>query len=107
MHITPTVTGFDTAVLLRDDLTEEQRQAVDDWVTRLGGTLLVADPSSSLHPGRIVGDTQTIFGEATVPRGECSILPLEQLSRVDPTGGVLYDRAEAAQSCFTAETARS
>ena len=100
VHITPTVTGFDTAVLLRDDLTGQQRRAVDDWVTR-GGTLLVADPSSSLHPGRIVGDTQTIFGEATVPRGECSILPLEQLSRVDPTGGVLYDRAAAVQSCFT------
>ena len=100
VQITPTVTGFDTAVLLRDDLTDDQRQSVDDWVTR-GGTLLVADPSSSLHPGRIVGDTQTIFGEATVPRGDCSILPLEQLSRVDPTGGVLYDTAGAAQSCFT------
>jgi hypothetical protein len=100
VQITPTVTGFDTAVLLRDDLTADQRDAVDDWVTR-GGTLLVADPSSSLHPGHIVGDTQTIFGEATVPRGECSILPLEQLSRVDPTGGVLYDSGGAAQACFT------
>ena len=99
--ITPSIDDrFDTAVLLRDDLTEGQRTAVADWVHR-GGTLLVADPSSSLHPGRIVGDTQTIFGEATVARGACTIPPLAKLDRVDPIGGVLYDLSSAAESCFT------
>src|SRR5262249_10214840 len=98
--ITPTVDGFDTAVLLHDDLTEAQRTSVSEWVES-GGTLLVADPSSSLHPGRIVGDTQTLFGAATVARGDCSIPPLEDLARVDPTGGVLFDREAANQSCFT------
>lgn len=98
--ITPTVDGFDTAVLLRDDLTEDQRSAIGTWVES-GGTLLVADPSSSLHPGRVVGDTQTIFGEATVARGDCSIPPLSNLTRVDPSGGVLYDSDAATQSCFT------
>jgi hypothetical protein len=98
--ITPRVEGFDTAILLRDDLTEDQRTAIGEWVES-GGTLLVADPSSSLHPGKIVGDTQTIFGEATVARGDCSIPPLEQLARVDPTGGVLYDAEAADESCFT------
>ncbi len=98
--ITPTVDGFDTAVLLRDDLTEDQRTAVTQWVES-GGTLLVADPGSSLHPGRIVGDTQTIFGDTTIARGDCSIPPLEGLARVDPTGGVLYDSEAANESCFT------
>ena len=98
--ITPTVAGFDTAVLLRDDLTDDQRSAIGTWVES-GGTLLVADPSSSLHPGRVVGDTQTIFGEATVARGDCSIPPLSNLTRVDPSGGVLYDSDTATQSCFT------
>ncbi len=92
--------SFDTAVLLRDDLTDEQRTALTSWVER-GGTLLVADPSSSLHAGDVVGDTQTIFGETTLARGECTIPPMEQLGRVDPTGGVLYDVEEATQSCFT------
>jgi len=98
--ITPTVDGFDTAVLLRDDLADDQRAAVTRWVES-GGTLLVADPGSSLHPGRIVDDTQTIFGDVTLARGDCSIPPLEGLARVDPSGGVLYDSETANESCFT------
>jgi hypothetical protein len=99
--ITPRVgDDFDTALVLRDDLTQAQRDELGGWV-EAGGTLLIADPGSSLHPGTIVGDTQTIFGDATLPRDECTIPPLEALVRIDPSGGVLYDRDDGAQTCFT------
>ena len=91
---------FDTALVLRDDLTEAQRDEVTDWIDG-GGILLIADPGSSLHPGTIVGDTQTVFGDATLPRDDCTIPPLEELDRIDPTGGVLYDRDDGTQVCFT------
>ncbi len=91
---------FDTALVLRDDLTEAQREEVTDWIGA-GGTLLIADPGSSLHPGTIVGDTQTVFGDATLPRDDCTIPPLEELDRIDPSGGVLYDRDDGTQVCFT------
>lgn len=99
--ITPRVGNeFDTALVLRDDLTQAQRDELTGWVEG-GGTLLIADPGSSLHPGTIVGDTQTIFGDATLPRDECTIPPLEPLDRIDPSGGVLYDREDGTQTCFT------
>jgi len=63
--------------------------------------LLVADPSSPLQPIAVSGRTQTIFGEATVARGSCTIPPLEHLDRVDPTGGVLFDGDVAHEACFT------
>ena len=63
--------------------------------------MLIADPGSSLHPGTIVGDTQTVFGDATLPRDDCTIPPLEELDRIDPSGGVLYDRDDGTQACFT------
>ena len=101
VSITPRVgDDFDTALVLSDDLTEAQRDELRDWIDG-GGTLLVADPGSSLHPGRIVGDTQTVFGDATLPRDDCTIPPLEALDRIDPSGGVLYDRDDGTQACFT------
>ncbi|HMK11316.1 MAG TPA: DUF4350 domain-containing protein [Acidimicrobiales bacterium] len=101
VDITPRVNDqFDTAVLLRDDLTDDQRSNLEAWVSA-GGTLLVADPSSPLQPIAVSGRTQTIFGEATVARGSCTIPPLEHLDRVDPTGGVLFDADVAHEACFT------
>ena len=101
VDITPRIDDqYDTAVLLRDDLTEDQRTSLERWVSA-GGTLLLADPSSSMQPVTVTGRTQTVFGEATVARGECSIPPLEHLDRVDPTGGVLFDADIAHESCFT------
>lgn len=48
-----------TAVILRDTLTREETDDVQRWVER-GGTLIVADPYSSFHQGRIEGNLLTV-----------------------------------------------
>ena len=71
------------------------------WVES-GGTLLVADPCSSLHPGRFVGDTQTIFGEATVAtRRLLDPAALEPDAVSTRRAACSTTATPATQSCFT------
>jgi hypothetical protein len=89
----------DRAVLLLDDLDDERRADLLEWVEG-GGTLVVADPVSPLTPP-IAGETGVLgFSDVDVDRGTCDVDELAEVERISPGGAVLYDVAEAAGSCF-------
>ncbi len=86
-------------LVLRDDLTNPQRDQLLTWV-EAGGLLVVADPASSLHGGPSTdGGSQTI-APGEVERGTCSVTPLRPLRTIDPDGGLAYVLAPGTGSCF-------
>ena len=95
----------DVTLLLSDDLTDEQRTDLEDWLAD-GGRAVVADPISPLTPP-IAAESTALGGlfESTLEPGDCTIDALDDLDRVDPSGGVLFDVPEGAGRCFTDEEA--
>jgi hypothetical protein len=89
----------DRAVLLRDQLDDRRRDALLDWVED-GGTLVVADPASPLTPAVADGIGMLGLGDIELPSFTCDIDGLEDVDRLAPGGGALYDVGEGSDSCF-------
>ena len=89
-------------VLFLDLLDDDQRDALEDWVTA-GGVLVVTDPVSSFAPP-VSDEFVTIDDLAPASRlaAACDIDALEgiDVAGVDPrNGGVLYEPDPGAASC--------
>jgi hypothetical protein len=89
-------------VLFLDLLDDDQRDALEDWVTA-GGVLVVTDPVSSFTPP-VSDEFVTIDDLAPASRlaAACDIDALEgvDVAGVDPrNGGVLYEPDPGAASC--------
>lgn len=79
----------DAALLLQDDLGDDQRVALQHW-TRAGGVLVVADPLSEFVPA-IEASTGNPFdlGSATGHLArDCDLAVVEEVERLEPSGGV-------------------
>jgi hypothetical protein len=92
-----------TAVVLRDTFDRGRTEAIERWVAE-GGTLVVADPGSSLTLTRPY--LSPINGVSPVDEvtGRCAAIPaLAGIGRVRTGGSLVYDRAHrepGAISCF-------
>lgn len=92
-------TDGDVVLLLRDQLDDDERDALRSWVAA-GGRLVVTDPGSPLTPdraGRLVP-----AGRPTLERG-CDVAALADVDRVEPRSPVGYDVAATDGSlvgCF-------
>jgi hypothetical protein len=90
----------EAAVLLEDQLDDERRLEVREWVDR-GGTLVVADPSSGLAPPVVAEDLLSALSATPVlEREECDIDALDAVETVEPGGGLQYEVPLGAGSCF-------
>jgi hypothetical protein len=90
--------GGGTVLLLADDLDEQRRARLLDWV-RAGGTLVVADPSSPVTRVEPVGDTRIGLIDAELePR--CAVPAVRDVRRVDAPGGIVFAVPAGAQGCF-------
>lgn len=94
----PPRSGDTTALVLVDDLDDTGRRRVADWV-RDGGTLVVADPSSPLHPAR-PGPSVSLGGLDPELRRGCQVPALRQVERVAVPGAVLLEVPPGATGCF-------
>src|SRR5262245_27050569 len=90
--------GVGTALLLADDLDEQRRAQLRDWVRR-GGTLVVADPSSPVTPVETAGDTRIGLLDAELePR--CALPAMRDVRRVSAPGGTAFRVPAGGQACF-------
>jgi uncharacterized protein DUF4350 len=88
--------GSHVVVLFADTLETGQSNQLERWV-EAGGTLVVADETSSFTP-----DETDAFGDATDVGSTCDIPPLDDLDvdRIEPwSGGVLYDVPAGSDGC--------
>lgn len=88
----------DVAVLFVDTLDEAHTQSLDAWV-RAGGTLVVADPFSSLSP-QVDGPTGAFGVAPPLDAQTCAVPALQDAVRIDPGASVLFDVESDAVSCF-------
>ncbi|GAC1376946.1 MAG: DUF4350 domain-containing protein [Acidimicrobiales bacterium] len=90
------------AVLLTDDLTDDRRTALRDWVRR-GGTLVVADPRSVLQVGIPARPGRGVSNGEPRPVGPCSIPGLSSISALSVGPSLLLRVPSGTQrlSCFT------
>jgi hypothetical protein len=90
------------AVLLQDRLNRDETDDLEDWVGA-GGTLVVADPLSSLAPA-IGGGSSGLFDvepdEADVLVPECPLQAIASVGRIDAAGAAPYRLPENAVGCF-------
>jgi Domain of unknown function (DUF4350) len=105
--------GSDTRLLILEDrLNDAQRDDVLAFADD-GGTVVVADPASTLHggpdesggseplpEGGYVGNRAPAEVESNVERGACSIDALDQLRGVYADGGLSFAVAPGTPSCF-------
>jgi hypothetical protein len=90
--------GRGAVLLLADDLSEQRRARLLDWV-RQGGTLVVADPSSRVTRVEPVGDTRIGPLDAELePR--CAVPAVRDVRRVSAPGGLVFSVPAGAQGCF-------
>ena len=89
----PPTADHDVALVLADSLGDGGRDALRAW-RQVGGTLVVADPSSPLTPP--VREATT---EPSLARG-CEVPALAGVERVAPSGGALYDPGSRLTACF-------
>lgn len=90
---TPPTSGHDVTLVLADDLADDDRDRLRQWVAA-GGTLVVADPSSPLAP-----PSGAATADPVLERG-CEVAALAGVERVAPSGGALYVPSGAATACF-------
>jgi hypothetical protein len=92
----------DVALLLVDDLTDEQRADVQGWV-RGGGRLVVADPTSQFTPLVASSSITQPFGpnpdEPRLPE-VCTIAALADLDSIEPGGVSDYEVPRESDQCF-------
>jgi hypothetical protein len=89
----------DVALLLTDDLDEEDGEALLTWVSG-GGVLVVSDPFSDLVPQAVGSAAVGGFAEAPVSR-ECDLPALAEVEEVLPaSGSVVYEAPAGAAACF-------
>jgi uncharacterized protein DUF4350 len=89
----------DVALVLRDELSDDQRADLEEWVRR-GGTLVVSDPASPLTP-LVAGLGVQSTTSDRVDAGICDFGPLEGLDTVEVYGGALtYEVRPRDESCF-------
>jgi Domain of unknown function (DUF4350) len=92
------VSGGGTALLLSDDLDDDGRAGLLQWV-RQGGTLVIADPGSPVTRLEVAGETSLGFVDAPLqPR--CGVQALRDVRRVSAPGGVVFRVPAGAQGCF-------
>ncbi|HZD74825.1 MAG TPA: DUF4350 domain-containing protein [Actinomycetota bacterium] len=90
--------GGGTALLLADDLDEQRRARLLDWVRR-GGTLVVADPNSRVTRVRPIGDTRIgLLNAELEPR--CAVPAVRDVRRVSAPGGIVFRVPAGTQGCF-------
>lgn len=89
----------DVALVLTDDLGEARRIEVEAWV-EAGGTLVVADPLSALHPFPV--EAPSGFGLVEAPfDATCALPALESVTEVEPpTGSIGYGLIPGTEGCF-------
>jgi len=87
----------DIALLLADQLDEEQTDDVMSWV-RQGGTLVVTDPSSPLTP-EVFGTSDPLAPE-DVDRGVCTLDALDGVETVDGGSASRFDTGRGYASCL-------
>src|SRR6266542_2469147 len=87
-----------TALLLADDLSEQRRTRLLDWV-RQGGTLVVADPSSRVTRVEPSGDTRIGLLDAEL-EPTCAVPAMRDVRRVSAPGGIVFRVPVGAQGCF-------
>jgi hypothetical protein len=85
----PPGSAVQTTLLLSDDLTPDRRQELLGWV-REGGTLVVADPSSSVTEVDPAGSTRIGLLDAEIER-RCDVAALRDVNRVAAPGGVVFE----------------
>lgn len=90
----PTPDGLDVAVVLADRLGPDERTGLSEWVAG-GGTLVVADPSSSLVPVAVVGELR----DPRAGGSGCGVDALEGVERL-AVDGVGYDLGLAGRGCL-------
>ena len=94
----PPTAATATALLLSDDLDPGRRAALLGWV-RQGGTLVVADPSSTISRAEVVGSTRIGLLDADLRR-RCALPALRDVGRVAASGGVVFAVPAGAGGCF-------
>jgi hypothetical protein len=103
VDVTSEMPGPDTrvALLLIDTLNRSRTDELSRWVDQ-GGTLVVADPRSSLNPSSVVGQTEGDPFSRDTKRlaGRCSLPALDRVGSIDPTGGVVFEQPEGGVGCF-------
>jgi len=87
----------DVALVLQDRLDSEQTDAVRDWV-RAGGTLVVADPGSSLAPLPAPGPA--VPRTDSVDPGTCTISALDDVGAVNGGAAVRYEVGPDDSLCY-------
>jgi hypothetical protein len=87
-----------TALLLVDTLTTDDRDAVDAWV-RAGGTLVLTDPGSPLNPAEPTGTASVAFIDPEL-RKQCGLPALTGVDKVIAPGAVLMKVPPPSTGCF-------
>jgi hypothetical protein len=87
----------DTLLVLRDDFDERTRDELRGFAAE-GGTLVVADPSSSLTPDP-VGTTAVGILQTTLS-ADCGLPALEGVERIAAPGAAVYEVPEGETGCF-------
>jgi antitoxin (DNA-binding transcriptional repressor) of toxin-antitoxin stability system len=90
--------GDGTALLLADDLTQERRARLLDWV-RQGGTLVVADPGSPVTRVQPAGDTRIGLIETDL-EPHCGLPVTRDVGRVSAPAAVVFRVPPGARGCF-------
>ncbi|HUG84442.1 MAG TPA: DUF4350 domain-containing protein [Euzebya sp.] len=85
------------ALVIVDNLSEDQRGDLREWVAQ-GGRLVLADPFSELAPD-LVGLTSIAFTEPTIEPA-CEDPLVAGVERVAVSGGNVFDLPEGATGCF-------
>lgn len=99
VRISPSLpTGTGSALLLSDDLDEQERAQLTGWV-RQGGTLVVADPGSTITTVRQAGIAMGIVTSEKLARG-CDLPALRDVGQVAPWQAVFFTVPAGAQGCF-------
>ena len=90
------------ALLLQDRLNEAETEALEDWVGA-GGTLVVADPLSSLAPA-LGNDPSGLFDveaeDDDVLEPDCDLAPLSTVEAIAAAGAAPYRVPDGAVGCF-------
>lgn len=90
------------AVLLQDQLNEDETDALEAWV-RDGGTLVVADPLSSFAPA-IGGSNAGLFDPASdngdVLRPRCALAAVSRVGRIRVHGAAPFRPRAGQIACF-------